>query len=361
MADLLQKIWQNKIDSGHITFDPHQIEVVTMLDHILDKLIHQKQIPQPRFRFSKKKASPVKPIKGLYVYGHVGRGKSMLMDLFHQQLLKHNITSQRCHFHEFMYQLPQTLKANQEAYKKASNPLWAFAQDIKKQTAVLCFDEFQVTNIADAMIMSKLFDSLFKQGITLITTSNVAPQDLYKDGLHRNRFLPFIDILQQYTKIINLDGDTDHRMQKATHNQQRWLSPCSEENLQKFYQDFDIETASRSNITIALGSYMLTIMHQHKDKVMLDYKELFQKPRGVKEYAYLCQNFRQIYLYGLPQLINEKEAARRFIHFIDIAYEYGSELFILAEVPLQELAPPEMLSDIFKRTLSRLEQFNSGS
>ncbi len=355
MPGILQQIWQDKIHTGQIIHDPHQMEVVQALDHILADLTNRQSAPKSRFRFSKKSSFEA-PITGLYVYGLVGRGKSMLMDLFHQQLQELNIPSQRCHFHEFMYQVPLKLKANQKRYAKASNPLWAFAEDIKKQISVLCFDEFQVTNIADAMILGKLFDSLFQQGITLITTSNVAPQDLYKDGLHRSRFLPFIDVLKQYTMVMNLDGDTDHRMHQKADNQQRWFAPLSQENKQKFDQAFNINAASNHNITMAIGSYTLTVMHQQGGKVMIDYKELFQKPRGVKEYAYLCQNFRQIYLHKLPQLEGEKEAARRFIHFVDIAYEYGSAIYIFAEVPLSELRPPQMLDDIFKRTLSRLNE-----
>ncbi len=353
MKNILQQIWQDKICTGQVVHDPHQMEVVQALDHILDDLMQRQSTPKPRFRFSKKNNSPVL-VKGLYIHGHVGRGKSMLMDLFHQKLQASNIVSKRCHFHEFMYQVPLKLKENKSRYAKAVTPLWAFAEDIKKQTSVLCFDEFQVTNIADAMIMSKLFDSLFKQGITLIATSNVAPQDLYKDGLHRSRFLPFIDILQQYTKVINLDGNLDHRMQQQTYHHQHWFFPRSQQEEQKFFEAFNIKAASSHNITIAIGSYTLTVMYQQKDKVMVDYKELFQKPRGVKEYAYLCQNFQKIYLYGLPQLTDEKEAARRFIHFIDIAYEYNTELFILAEMPLKKLQPPDILDDIFTRTASRL-------
>ncbi len=357
MVQILHKIWQQKIQAGEINQDAHQATVVTALDTVLDALLMQKQhAPSKRKWLSFMERQPHAPyVTGLYIYGSVGRGKSMLMDLFHEQILQHDITSMRCHFHEFMYQVPLKLKEHKERYAKEDNPLNGFAKDIRKQAQILCFDEFQVSNIADAMILAKLFSCLFQQGITVITTSNVAPTDLYQNGLHRDRFLPFIDILQEYTKILNMDGDTDHRMGSCNVGD-GWFAPRNDENIACFFESFGMDSPSSHDIKLAIGSYQLQIMHQHKQSLMVDYKELCCKPRGVKEYAYLCQNFKEIYLYGLPQLEGEKEAAKRFVHFVDIAYEYGVSLKVLADTPLSALKPAAEIRDIFPRTASRLNE-----
>ncbi|HCD85594.1 MAG TPA: cell division protein ZapE, partial [Agrobacterium sp.] len=204
--------------AGTLQADAAQLGVAAHLDRILADLKARKPAKKKSalgWMFARK-AGPAAPVKGLYVYGSVGRGKTMLMDMFYEMA---PVTSKRrCHFHEFMADVHNRVHAHRQKLKngetKQADPIPPVAAQLLAEAELLCFDEFTVTDIADAMILARLFSELFANGCTLVTTSNVVPDNLYKDGLNRGLFLPFVDLLKKYVEVVTLDSPTDYRMEK---------------------------------------------------------------------------------------------------------------------------------------------------
>lgn len=355
--------WQQQVNEGLLSLDAEQQPIIEALDDLFKALMAE-PLEQPKktlWPFGRKGKKVINTPKGLYIWGSVGRGKSMLMDLFAEKIKeKGTQTILRQHFHEFMRHIQKQLRDNREAYKAFDNPLTPLAAEIASQSRILCFDEFQITNIADAMILGRLFEGLFAHGVTVIATSNIAPDDLYKDGLHRSRFLPFIEILKNHMHVFQMGGTEDFR-QRGDIAEDAWLYPLSEENEAKFHQLFYAQAQSHGKIDrqLNIDGRILPLIKAEDQIAMVDYEALCREPRGTADYIALAENFHSVYLLNIPRLTKEGAAARRFIHLIDILYEKRIRLYMLADCKTEDLAPPASDATAFLRTLSRLTEMRS--
>jgi cell division protein ZapE len=297
-----------------------------------------------------------KSIKGIYFWGGVGRGKTYIMDLFCQSL-DQKIKVRRIHFHRFMYWVHQQLKE----HKGEQNPLKAVALKLASEVQVLCFDEFFVNEIGNAMLLGRLFDTLFTANVVLVTTSNIPPQKLYWKGLHRDRFLDTIRLLEQHTEVIEMDGGTDYRLRalKQVEVYHFPLEQAAHENLQKSFQNLTGgESLDISSIYIQGREIQVEAV---APKVLwCSFKALCEGPRAAADYIELSRIYPTILLAEIPKLDDSKiEATRRFVTLIDELYEHNVKLIISAENSIEQLYSDEKLSFEFKRTISRLQEMQS--
>lgn len=295
------------------------------------------------------------PVKGLYIWGDVGRGKTWLMNLFFESLPFDN--KLRLHFHHFMLEVHERLAR----MDKQKYPLTLVAKEFASKYRVLCLDEFIVTNITDAMLLYGLLQALFDQGVTLIATSNRVPDDLYKNGLQRERFLPAIGLIKQHTRVMHIDGDVDHRIALLEQND-------------VYYSPITAETTNELNKRMALlapgpmkANYVLTIHKRpiqtvkHADEIAwFEFNALCDAPRATPDYIELARDYHSIILSSVPIMDeNMDDKARRFIYLIDELYDRKVKLIISADVPPEKLYTGDMFRFAFNRTSSRLVEMRS--
>jgi cell division protein ZapE len=295
------------------------------------------------------------PQPGLYIHGGVGRGKTFLMDLFFANLSVQE--KRRIHFHRIMREMHERLKriGDQE------DPLDKVAAEIAAETRVLCFDEFFVSDIADAMILGKLLEGLFARGVTLVTTSNSAPKDLYPDGLQRERFLPAIALLEQHTDVIEMDAGVDYRfrlLQKAG----TYLSPAddtADEKLLEFFSSASPGAAADTKTLNVLGRDIRT-RHCAKGVAWFDFTEMCDGPRSQNDYIEIARWYQTVIISDVPLLTGDHEnSARRFISMVDEFYDRRVKLILSAAVSLDKLYQGTKLTFEFRRTESRLAEMQS--
>jgi len=301
--------------------------------------------------------------RGVYLWGSVGRGKSMLMDLFFGCLAIHR--KRRVHFAEFMLEVHQRIAV--ERKKEEGDPIAPVAAAIAEETRALCFDEMMVTNSPDAMILSRLFTALIEQGVTMVTTSNRPPRDLYKDGLNREHFLPFIALIESRLDVLSLNGPVDYRRDRLG-QQETWLVPNGPEATGElsaaFFRltDYPVEDRARvpaEDISVQ-GNRTLHVPKALKGVAVFSFKKLCGEARGAADYLAIARRFHTVILVGIPKLgpENRNEAAR-FVSLIDALYEHNVKLLAAAD------AEPDRLYDKgdgrfeFERTVSRLEEMRS--
>ena len=300
-------------------------------------------------------AAPRETVRGLYVWGGVGRGKTFLMDLFFEHLQIEQ--KRRIHFHRMMHDVHERLKA----LDRVEDPLDKVAASIAKDTRVLCFDEFFVSDIGDAMILGRLLEGLFSRGVTLITTSNARPDDLYKEGLQRQRFLPAIELLKQYTDIVNMDGGTDYRLrilQKAG----TYLSPDDAAAAEKLNYFFD-ETASvqvESDVSLDINGRDIRARRRAKGVAWFRFADICDGPRSQADYIEIARWYPSVIISGVPQFdALHDDQARRFISLVDEFYDRRVKLILSADVAVQDLYAGSRLTFEFDRTISRLIEMQS--
>jgi cell division protein ZapE len=312
------------------------------------------------WRFLGKKPDPV---RGLYLSGGVGRGKSMLMDLFFDCVQINR--KRRAHFHEFMLDIHARLKV--ERAKEEGDPIPPVVEALADEARLLCFDEMVVNNMADAAIMSRLFAGLFDAGVTVVTTSNRAPDDLYKDGLNRQLFLPFIALVQERLDIMALDGPTDYRRDRLG-NAQTWLVPNGAEATaslsQTFFRLTDYPPEDRANVPTAeldVGAgRTLHVPKALKGVGVFSFKRLCTEARGAADYLAIARRFHTVIIVGIPVLGPEKRnEAARFVTLIDALYEYRVKLLASADAEPDALYPTGDGRFEFDRTVSRLIEMQS--
>lgn len=329
--------------------DPVQREVASALDQVLSEL----RRPQPGGLLARWRARP-EPVRGLYLYGGVGRGKTYLMDKFFERVPgKHKL---RQHFHRFM----QYAHAQLATLKDQPEPLDTVARRIADQANVICFDEFFVSDIADAMLLGRLFDRLFALGVTLVATSNVAPDDLYRDGLQRRRFLPAIELIQLHCRVLFVAGEEDYRLQ-VLRAADAYLHPWDNETRQRFeryFQDIAPEKGTRGTALRIHGRDIATV--RRADGVAwFDFAAVCDGPRGTDDYIEIARCFQTVLVSAIPLLTPELEnQARRFIALIDEFYERKVKLLLGAEVALAELYQGRRVAFEFERTRSRIEEMH---
>jgi len=295
------------------------------------------------------------PVRGLYLWGSVGRGKTWLMNLFHESLPFER--KLRLHFHHFMLGVHEKLSELQQQ----KDPLKIIARDYAEQYRVICLDEFIVTNITDAMLLYGLLDELFKKGVTLIATSNRDPDELYKNGLQRERFLPAIELIKQHTQVHHLDSETDHRL-ALLERSDVYYSPITEETSLQLEQRM-ISLAGgaieKNKVLNVLGRSIQTIACAD-EIVWFDFNVLCETPRAAQDYIELAENYHTILLSNVPVMDEYfDDKARRFIYLIDELYDKSVKLIISAEALPNQLYVGDMLGFAFHRTSSRLIEMRS--
>jgi cell division protein ZapE len=297
---------------------------------------------------------------GLYIFGGVGRGKSMLMDLFFATAPVER--KRRVHFNAFMLEIHDRLyKEQQDGPRAAEHPMAALAAQIAEDAWLLCFDEFQVTNIADAMILGRLLEALFAKGVVIVTTSNLAPDDLYPNGLQRERFLPTIELIKQQLDVIELEGGVDYRREriKSTPVYYTPLGRASSDALESMFM-YLTDGESGGPRRIAVQGRTLTIARAARGVAMTDFAALCEQPLGPADYVALATRFHTLVLDGVKALKPEqRNEAKRFVTLIDELYEHRVKLVCAAEAPPERLHPEGEHAAEFKRTVSRLHEMQS--
>ena len=354
--------YEARIGSGQLTPDPVQAEAASALDDLAHRLANRKTGGW----FSK-----AETVTGLYMWGGVGRGKSMLMDLFFEHA---PVTARRrVHFHEFMAEVHDRLdawrrltlderKRSEWRVKGAGDdPIAPVAKQIASEANLLCFDEFQVTQIADAMVLARLFDALFERAVTVVATSNRHPDDLYKDGINRPLFLPFIDHLKTHCRILELASDRDYRLDRLI-EAPVWYAPLGPEAETALEAAWDRLTlgAEPQHCVLTVKGRKLDVPREAAGVAWFSFEELCARPLGSRDYLAIAANFNTVILSGIPKLgpENRNEAAR-FVALIDAFYEARIKLVASAAAEPEHLYPEGDGSFEFERTASRLHEMRS--
>jgi cell division protein ZapE len=348
------------VAAGELKVDSDQALAVAALAKVQAELEAVPPRGSTIWRFLGKKPDPA---RGLYIWGGVGRGKSMLMDLFFGcvQIKR----KRRTHFHEFMLDIHARLKV--ERAKEEGDPIPPVVEALADEARLLCFDEMVVNNTADAAIMSRLFTGLIAAGVTVVTTSNRHPGDLYKDGLNRQLFLPFIELVKDSLDIIGLNGPTDYRRDRLG-DAQTWLVPNGPEATKSLSETFfrltDYPPEDRAHVPSEEidvgGGRMLHVPKALKGVAVFSFKRLCAEARGAADYLTIARRFHTVIMVGIPVLgpENRNEAAR-FVTLIDALYEYGVKFLASADALPDALYPQGDGRFEFDRTVSRLLEMQS--
>ncbi len=338
---------------GHVE-DPAQLELIARFEELQQRLAAQ----QPRrggLRTMFFRSEPRETVRGLYIWGGVGRGKTFLMDLFFECLPIER--KKRIHFHRMMHDVHQRMKT----LSFVEDPLDKIATAIAQETRVLCFDEFFVSDIGDAMILGRLLEGLFKRGVTLVATSNSPPEELYKDGLQRQRFLPAIRLLNEHTDVVNLDGGTDYRL-RILRKAGTYLSPNDASAAAKLNFFFD-ESASAQierNTDLDINDRAIRARRCAKGVVWFRFEDICDGPRSQADYIEIARWYPSVIVSGVPQFdATRDDQARRFIALVDEFYDRRVKLILSADAAINELYAGTRLSFEFDRTASRLIEMQS--
>ncbi|RRV42780.1 cell division protein ZapE [Pseudomonas sp. o96-267] len=336
--------------------DAAQENAVRHLQRLYDELIARDQSKSGLMGklFGKK---PQGPVKGLYFWGGVGRGKTYLVDTFFDALPFEQ--KMRTHFHRFMKRVHEEMKT----LKGEKNPLTIIGKRFADEARVICFDEFFVSDITDAMILATLMEELFKNGVSLVATSNIVPDGLYKDGLQRARFLPAIALLKQHTDIVNVDSGVDYRL-RALEQAELFhfpLGPAAEDSLLTSFRSLLPDcTHMVENEALMIENRAIHAVRVCEDVAWFEFRELCDGPRSQNDYIELGKIFHAVILANVEQMsVAKDDMARRFINLVDEFYDRNVKLIISAEVELKDLYTGGRLSFEFQRTLSRLLEMQS--
>lgn len=343
---VVSTILDERIAAGALTRDPAQVDAAQKLDDVLVRL----QSNGKGGWFSKPK-----PVQGLYLWGGVGRGKSMLMDLFFSEA---PVKAMRVHFHEFMGRVQDRLN---EARKRrdVSNPIFPVAKQFASEARLICFDEFQVTQIADAMILAGLFEDLFKRGVTVVATSNRHPDELYKDGLNRHLFLPFIDLLKSQTEVFELASERDYRLERLTEAPVWYATDDGVAALDRAFERLTLGATPQSCMLTVKGR-KVPVTREAAGVARFSFDELCAQPLWAEDYRAIAATFHTVLLEGIPVLKpSKRNEAARFVTLIDTLYEAKVKLVASADAEPEHLYPKGDGSFEFQRTASRLHEMRS--
>lgn len=342
---------------GHVR-DPAQLAIIDRFEDLQARLTAAAARRRGLLAlFRRARGSQQEPVRGLYIWGGVGRGKTFLMDLFFDGLTID--AKKRVHFHRMMHEVHQRLKSLQDT----ADPLDTVAADIARDVRVLCFDEFFVSDIGDAMILGRLLNGLFARGVTLVTTSNIHPDDLYRDGLQRQQFLPAIDLLNTHTEVVNMDGGTDYRLrllQKAG----TYLCPDDDVAAQRLQYFFDESATSqiRQEVDLDINNRPIHAHRAAKGIAWFRFRDICDGPRSQSDYIEIARWYPSVIISGVPQFdVTEEDQARRFISLVDEFYERRVNLILSADVAVDALYKGERLAFEFDRTVSRLIEMQSNA
>jgi cell division protein ZapE len=333
--------------------DPAQESIIARLEQLQQRLLIA-QSPQRGLRrlFG---SGQTRAVQGLYLWGGVGRGKTFLMDLFFETL---DIEAKkRIHFHRMMHEVHTRLNK----LGATENPLEQVAADIAAETRVLCFDEFFVSDIGNAMILGALLEGLFRHGVTLISTSNSPPDELYKEGLQRQRFMPAIELLKKHTQVVHMDGNTDYRL-RLLQQAGTYLTPDDDAARQKLQHYFDESASSQiaRDDTLEINGREIGVRMNAKGIAWFDFATLCDGPRSQSDYIEIARWYPTVILSGVPRLDETLEdQARRFVALVDEFYDRHVKLVVSATESINSLYCGTRLEFEFDRTMSRLIEMQS--
>ncbi|MHB2267569.1 cell division protein ZapE [Aliihoeflea sp. PC F10.4] len=363
----VQDAYLQRVKAGELSRDERQVELARLFDRLIDDLRTKRVATKSSalgWLFGKKRETKA-PVKGLYLHGGVGRGKTMLMDLFFGLVPVKR--KRRAHFNDFMADAHDRIGRHREALKrgetKETDPIPVVAAALAEEAWVLCFDEFTVTDIADAMILSRLFTALFERGVVLVATSNVAPDDLYRDGLNRGLFLPFVEILKAHCDIVPLDGAIDYRMEKLG-RMPVYITPCDEAG--RALMDEAWKVASEGHPVgpraISVKGREIPVPHAAGRAARFDFADLCSRPLGARDYLAIAAEFDTILIDCVPKMeMDRRNEAKRFILLVDTLYDRHVRVILSAEAPPHELYSASSGTERFEfdRTVSRLIEMQS--
>ena len=349
--------YTSDLSHEEFTADPAQKIAVMHMQRLFEKLVEQ---PHESFNlldciksiFSK---SNQEKIKGLYFWGGVGRGKTYLVDSFYECLPFDN--KMRLHFHRFMQNVHKELKT----LDNVESPLKIIAERIADKTRIVCFDEFHVSDITDAMLLAGLFEALFERGVVLVTTSNQHPDQLYQGGLQRERFLPAIALIKQHTEVVNVDSGVDYRLQFLDHAE-IYHSPLDETAnamLENDFKHISPDVGTQGELLEIEGRVIQTV--RCGDGVAwFEFTALCDGPRGAADYIEIARQYQTVLLANIPIMDDmTNDMAKRFITMVDEFYDRNVKLIITAEAKPDSLYTGNRLAEAFKRTISRLEEMRT--
>ena len=353
------KRYQQDVELHGFKHDPAQLQAVQALDALFHQMVAFSQTPtvtQPKWKswLGKKAPLPESP-KGLYFWGGVGRGKTYLMDAFYEDLPLEN--KMRIHFHRFMLRVHDELGRLDDV----SDPLEAVADIFKQQADIICFDEFFVSDITDAMILGVLFQALFQRGVVLVATSNIPPHELYRNGLQRARFLPAIQLIEANCTIMNVDSGVDYRLRTLEQAEiyHYPLDQAAHDNIDRYYQQL-VGEGKLAQQVVEVNHRTLAVEKAAEGVLHATFEQLCQTARSQNDYIELLKVYHTVLLsevVGMERSIDD--AARRFIALVDEFYERNVKLIISSEVSLEQLYTGGTLEFEFKRCLSRLTEMQS--
>ena len=343
-----------------LKFDKAQIDVLERLDDILAVIGSEKNDKKItsllwwRKKLKKKSSLPVKI--GLYLYGGVGTGKSMLMDIFYEEV--HSNKKLRSHFHKFMQEIHESI--NIERKKGVFDPIDSVATKISKTVSILCFDEFQITDITDAMIVGRLFEKLIQRGTYIVTTSNRHPDNLYEDGLNRQLFIPFIEFFKEKLLVVELNTSNDYRRQKLS-GRDIYLSPINQktrENFNKIWLSLVVEPCS--SLKLSFKSRTIQLPKFYNGVALSSFDNLCGSAMSALDYLTICNHIKVLFIEDIPIISQtQTDLAKRFVTLVDTLYENRVKIICLANEIPEKLYTNGKGSFEFERTVSRLYEMQS--
>jgi cell division protein ZapE len=335
--------------------DAAQRIAVDNLQRLYEEMLSQPRSSKSWWAKLRGSEQAITPIKGLYFWGGVGRGKTYLMDTFFEGLPFAD--KRRVHFHRFMQRVHQERKA----LRHQTDPLIIIADQWAKQTRIICFDEFVVNDVADAVIIAKLLDALFKRGVSLVATSNVEPLNLYKDGLQRDLFLPAIDLIYRHCEVLNIDSGIDYRL-RFLDKAEIFFTPLGDTakaGLEYAFKNLASD-AGEANAVVEIEGRELVSQRLGEGVIWFEFVELCDGPRSQNDYIELARCFHSMLLSNIPSLGRlQEDQARRFINLVDVLYDHNVKLIISAATPAEQIYTGTKNAFEFQRTVSRLQEMQS--
>ncbi len=356
--------YQKRVKAGDLHSDPVQEAAVTELQRLYDDVVNSMNKPSKSF-FERLRGDKVEIPLGIYMHGGVGRGKSMLMDLFYDSL-PDSVSARRVHFHEFMIEVHDyihTRSMDGSVMGIVDQALPFLAELIARKSQVLCFDEFHVVDITDAMILGRLFKILFEKGVIVVATSNWAPDDLYKDGLQRSRFLPFIKLLKSKVDVVHLDSPHDYRAltEQVAGSYFTPLNGATRATMDELFTELSGGAKVGSHVMKVKGRKIVA-ERVAGGVARFGFSQLCERPHGAEDYLKIADSFDCVFLEDIPTLgYDRRNEVKRLMNLIDALYEARRKVIISADAPADKLYRGREHSYEFERTVSRLLEMQSDS
>ncbi|AMC13365.1 ATPase [Liberibacter crescens] len=359
----MRSVLDERIQSGDLKVDSCQDDVVVLFDDVLESLRERDRLNHKfsnLYHFFFRCCYGHKQVKGIYVYGDVGCGKTMLMDLFFKLAPVHK--KRRVHFHEFMAEIQDRIAVHRRKYQTGTrqdpDPVLSVAASIAHEAALLCFDEFVVTNIADAMILSRLFTELFRRGCVVVATSNVAPHDLYRDGINRDIFMPFITVLEKNITVVSLDSGIDYR-REGLFSFPLYMFPLDDSTQEAMDKAWNSVTGKHACVPsdILVKGHRVHVPVACRQAARFSFADLCDRSLAAGDFLEITSRFNTVFIDSVPVLSNDRrDQVKRFIMLVDALYNSKVRLVMSAAVAIDHLFPfgKGVEGFEFNRTASRL-------